>query len=148
MAVVAVQVFISSSVFSLWANQMFCIKMVIWQLTNKDEEESLSHAIKQQPRETGSSLRINLTFWSQLQLSDEPKVQVVPLKHVGFTAMTWWNHPNWKYSHPCSSVCTSGPLFCSVLFCSVLFCSLPSVSNHYWSSDTTADQKNSKSPIC
>lgn len=34
------------------------------------------------------SLRINLTFWSQLQLSDEPKVQVVPLKHVGLTAMT------------------------------------------------------------
>lgn len=121
MTVVAVQVLISSSALSCELNQMFCIKIVIWQLVKK--KKNLYHMQSNNNLEKlvlciQPSLRINLTFWSQLQLSDEPKVQVVPLKHVGLTAMTWWNHPNWKHSHPCSSVSTSGPLFCSLVFVS------------------------------
>lgn len=144
MTVVAVQVLISSSALSCELNQMFCIKIVIWQLTSKEEEESLSHAIKQQPRETGS-LHSAIT-------EDQPHVLVAATTVRRAESASSSSETCWIYSHdmmksPKLETLTSMQQRfykrASVLFAHVRF-----KSGHYWSSDTTADQKNSKSPIC
>lgn len=91
MTVVAVQVLISSSALSCELNQMFCIKIVIWQLTSKEEEESLSHAIKQQPRETGS-LHSAIT-------EDQPHVLVVATTVSQKCKEFLWNMLDWQPWH-------------------------------------------------
>lgn len=144
MTVVAVQVLISSSALSCELNQMFCIKIVIWQLTSKEEEESLSHAIKQQPRETGS-LHSAIT-------EDQSHVLVAATtvrraKSASSSSETCWIYSHDMMKSPKLETLTSMQQRfykrASVLFAHVRF-----KSGHYWSSDTTADQKNSKSPIC
>lgn len=84
------------------------------------------------------SLRINLTFWSQLQLS---------AKSARSSSETCWIDSHDMMKSPKLETLTSMQQRfykrASVLFARVRF-----KSGHYWSSDTTADQKNSKSPIC